>query len=449
MATNLIRRPLKIFLSGCVMAAAVHSSPFPSFVAHPLGDSLAGIGTFQEILSPADLDKDGDLDFFTGEGSGGKEYWFENRGAGSFVHHIVSDSNDADVGSASVDVDGDGDIDRLAGSFLYRNPGNPGSGPFITERTGTVGGVHDLLAGDIDGDGRPDFVTINYPGIQWSRNPGTPKDTWPTTEVSGWDTISQHGGIALGDFDGDGDLDISRINRWYENRDSGKSWVQRPGPDFGIYITGFYGLSARALARDIDGDGDIDLAQAECDIPNGRVAWFENVDRGATWKTHMIKDSTDGQDFHSLALADFDGDGDLDFFSCGSMVSRDPPKWYVWENMDGKSRTFREHVILDRSPGGHEAIAFDADGDGDMDILGKEFNGYHVYLENRLKSGTFLVRPWLPRRGKEARQAGYRNMPVPSFRTPDAGFVDAAGRSIRIRLPGWNRRGLMDRAPSR
>jgi hypothetical protein len=423
-----------LLLSSAALVVAAHPASFPAFTAHSLGDSLAGIGTFQEVLSPLDLDGDGDLDFFSGEGSGGREFWFENRGAGVFTPHVVSDSNDADVGAAVVDVDGDGDMDRLAGSFLYRNPGDPHAGPWTAERTGEAAGVHDLLVGDIDGDGRPDYVTIHYPGIQWHRNPGMPGARWPTTEISSWDTVSQHGGIALGDFDGDGDPDVARINRWYENQDSGRRWVLRPGPDFGRYIPGFYGLSARTVVRDIDGDGDADLAQAECDIPNGRVAWFENVDRGTAWTMHLVKDSTDGQDFHSLALADFDGDGDLDFFSCGSMVSRGVPKWYVWENRDGKSRAFREHVILEGPPGGHEAAAFDADGDGDIDILGKEFNGYHLYLENRHKSGA-SIRPKVPHRGKHGRGLTFRSHPTPAFGGKGNSQVDAAGKLLQEPVP--------------
>lgn len=52
-----------------LLAGLAHpAAGFPDFVAHPLGDSLAGIGTFQELLSPVDLDGDGDQDFFSGAG---------------------------------------------------------------------------------------------------------------------------------------------------------------------------------------------------------------------------------------------------------------------------------------------------------------------------------------------------------------------------------------------
>lgn len=363
---------------------------FPAFAPHSLQDSSEELGWFRETLSLADVDGDGDLDFFSGQGRGAKEYWFENRGQKKWLHHLVSDSNDADVGAAVADVDGDGDLDRLAGGFLYLHPGPGKTTPFVTLRTGAPAYTHDLLVGDIDKDGRTDFVTIDFPGIQWYRNPGAPYTDWPMTQVSGPDSISQHGGLALGDFDGDGDLDISRVDCWFENQDGGKTWRRRFGPDFGVSDSrASWGLSARTVAEDIDGDGDVDLAQAESDVKNGRVAWFENRYLGDVWIPHLVKDSVDGQDFHSLILADFDGDGDKDFFSCGSGGSVGAKHWYVWENLDGRGWTFQEHVIWkDAARSGHESVAFDMDGDGDLDILSKEMAGNHVWLENlRINGG--------------------------------------------------------------
>lgn len=431
-----------IVLASVLAGSAAVAAEFPAFLSHRLSDSAGLDRPFRETLSPVDLDRDGDLDFFTGQGSGGRTYWFENLGDGNFQPHAAGDSNNADVGAAIADVDGDGDMDRLSGSFLHLNPGNPRKGVFTTVNTGAPPFTHDLLAGDIDGDGRTDFVTINYPGIQWFRNPGPPFASWPANQVSGFDTVPQHGGIALGDFDWDGDLDIFRVNCWFENRDSGKTWIRRRGPDFGIYDPAQYGLSARTVVLDIDMDGDLDLAQAECDVTNGRVAWFENQARGETWVRHLVKDSTDRQDFHSLALADFDGDGDMDFFSCGGLAYTAARHWYVWENLDGKGGAFKEHVIWrNAAQGGHEAVAFDVDGDGDMDILGKEFMGYHVWLENRLLVGQ----------GNGSLQSDTRpaigfHPHVPAFRSQEefefsADLADLSGkvwrRSALARKSGW------------
>ena len=47
-----------------------------------------------------------------------------------------------------------------------------------------------------------------------------------------------------------------------------------------------------------------------------------------------------------------------------------PPRWFVWENVDGKGN-FREHVVLDANLGAHEAVCGDVDADGDLDICSK------------------------------------------------------------------------------
>jgi hypothetical protein len=367
----------------------------PEFIFHELAP-LDSEGPPRESLSPADIDKDGDMDFFSG---GSRSDWFENRGGEGWRKRTVSDSFDTDVGAAAVDVDGDGWIDRISGSFWHRNPGPPDTGgAFRTYRFRSgFSGVHDELSGDIDGDGRPDVVDIDYDGLRWYRNPVHPDSLWPVGAINDGlpGAPPQHGGIALGDIDGDGDMDVTRVDRWYENAGGkGQAWIEHANLDFGIIWPSGYGLTAKALILDLDGDGKQDVVQAECDVPNGRVAWFRNSGgKGLAWERHMIKDSVDGQDFHSLTAADFDGDGDLDLFSTGSLSSAMPPAAYVWENLDGKGGAWSEH-ILRTGKEGHEAAAMDIDGDGDIDILVKSWTeGDHYYYENRRLGGAAVRRP--------------------------------------------------------
>lgn len=380
-----------ILLSTCFMTSLKAHAGMPPFRHTPTDTAM---GFYRETLLAADIDKDGDMDFFSGEGRGGKLFWFEKRAQG-WHRHLASDTNVNDVGAAVFDIDGDGWVDRIASGYWYRNPGFANRD---STKTPAVFGVcrysdqqylHDVYSADMDKDGRIDVITINYDGIRWFRNP--PADSvcglWEANQVNG-QTLDpqQHGGIAIGDLDGDGDLDISRLDRWFENSDSlGKTWVEHKNIDFGNYDPGSWGLSGRAMIVDMNGDGKMDIVQTECDLPNGRVAWFENSDgKGKNWKTHTIKDSTEGQDFHSLIVVDFDKDGDLDVFSAGAGHSVGAPKAYIWENRDGKGEDWFEHVILTGEYRIHDAGFADLDGDGDIDVLAKNFDvGAHYYLANQ------------------------------------------------------------------
>jgi len=403
---------LSLPVAGLAAMPAFHFQPMPVEPGDP-----------RETLSAVDVDGDGDLDFYSG--MYGKAHWFENQGDGAWRRHAISDSSDTDVGAAAADIDGDGRIDRVAGSFWYRNPG-AGGGAWTTHRYGEARYVHDLLVADMDADGRPDVVTLLPREIVWFKNPSNPLDTaqWEKNIiVYGEEYATHHGGIAVGDLDGDGDPDVSRLDCWFENPGSGAgTWTRRPGPDFGR--DGPWGLTGKALILDMDGDGANDLLQAECDIGNGRVAWFRNLDgKGLTWRPHLFKDSTEGHDFHSLVVADFDGDGDPDVLSIGGSNGSGAPKVFIWERLDPKGEQWNEHLILEGVKG-HEAVAGDYDGDGDVDILSKSWgDSFHYLLVNqRIPSSLARAKP----PGRAAYQPA-ASIWRPRFRS-GRGWVDPLGR---------------------
>nr|MBP8259380.1 VCBS repeat-containing protein [Verrucomicrobiota bacterium] len=106
------------------------------------------------------------------------------------------------------------------------------------------------------------------------------------------------------------------------------------------------------------------------------IGWLENIDsKGGAWKLHELpaSDSTPRGAYHSLIVADFDNDRDMDVFSCEmeGIPGDRQPRWFIWENADAKGGRFIEHVILDAQLGGHMAVAGDVDRDGDLDIVSK------------------------------------------------------------------------------
>jgi hypothetical protein len=197
------------------------------------------------------------------------------------------------------------------------------------------------------------------------------------------------GGIApqgIGDFDGDGNLDILRSNLWYDNLEGDASkWSEHKTLRF-VHSQGKFAYSSRVHVVDMDNDGDMDVIQSEANNENGSVAWLENKDdRGINWYIHPIGTETE-QDLHSLCVADFDNDGDLDVFSGGGPMTKDLYKrCFIWENADGEGIKWEQHEVLFKTEC-IDAVAGDIDGDGDIDIVGKPWKGDFIYmLRNKLK----------------------------------------------------------------
>jgi FG-GAP-like repeat len=388
-----------LFIGTALVSFLSQDSPWANaMTAFTLNRVDSADASYQETLLITDIDGDGDNDFFSGEGNGSKNWWFENL-AGTFHKHLMSDSNAADVGAVLLDVNADGKIDKASSGFWFRNPGFAHRTHIVDTllpifhacRYSELGSSHDVVSADFNGDALPDLLTIHYDGIRWYRAPAPDSacGMWPVFAINGFTDDAQHGGLAAGDFDGDADIDVARLDRWFENADGkGETWIEHINLPFVTPKPGSWGLSGRALVFDMNGDGHADVVQTECDLPNGRVAWVENAGgRGENWKLHLIKDSTDGQDFHSLQLADFDGDGDIDVFSAGGNNSSGSPKAYLWENRDGKGGEWKEHILLDAGLPAHDAVVGDLDGDGDLDILFKGFKwSQHFMLENQLIS---------------------------------------------------------------
>jgi hypothetical protein len=226
----------------------------------------------------ADWDIDGDLDLSLtrwesngGSGLGASDLIFENTGgalASTPVWESPTQERSYEMDWGDWDCDGDLDLATAGGqgddSWIYTNTG----GGFAPSPTSfSLPALNDLDWGDMDGDGDPDLAVAQAGANNGTRvyeNTGDcvllPGLTllWQADPMAGGDHYDDRD-VAWGDWDGDGDLDLSvttldltQPNRVYENlggildvQPAWQSW------DF---------KGNASVWGDADQDGDLDLA---------------------------------------------------------------------------------------------------------------------------------------------------------------------------------------------
>ncbi|NET23870.1 MAG: VCBS repeat-containing protein, partial [Okeania sp. SIO1H5] len=324
-------------------------------------------GNKQGQASLGDIGGDKNLDFVTGS-RGGEIRWWEYKGPDKWMKHVIAKEAKTDVGGVAVDVDGDGLVDQISGPSWYKNPGKGGKA--WEEKPFGGKGVHDQRVGDIDGDGKPDLVSLVDRYFSWHKI--TASGEWVETPIA----EGRHSGLAIGDLDGDGDNDIVRAEQWFENQENGAKWVAHPLGLVEVRESFRKKPATAAAIADLDKDGDMDVGISGHDGKN--VAWLENDGQGNFTEHHLF---SKGKKIHSLQLADFNNDGWIDIFAGDTDRNQ-----HIFENLGANKagvESFTYHLVA--TGPGHEARVGDVDGDGDIDFCAKPWDGgEHVYYRNML-----------------------------------------------------------------
>ncbi len=387
-----------------------------------------------------DVDGDGDLDIFgkafrhnypridiwRNDGPAGKTKLALNK----WQRHVIDpDKPHRAVWIRAADLDGDGLKDVATGGWWYKNPGRAGAHwqrRDIGEPLRNLSLIYDFdMDGDYDvlgrpaeaskadpnfvlavNDGKGSFEVVTTPGkaagdfmqgvvvawlepehefqvaMSWHKadngvqlfTPGSDpaNKKWAWKKISG---ISQDEALSAGDIDRDGDRDLLLGTRWLSNNRG--SWSLR-------MINPVEGDPDRNRLVDMNADGMLDsVVGFEAINKPGKLAWYEQPDDlNQTWKEHVIGTPVGPM---SVSVADLDGDADPDVIVGEHNYDKpETAKLIIFENLDGKSSQWRQHIVHTGDEHHDGAETVDIDNDGDLDIISIGWSHPRVVLyENR------------------------------------------------------------------
>ena len=279
-----------------------------------------------------DFDGDGDLDYVSRGDGDGTFSIFLNDGAANFTDsgfNVPADIDKTFTHFGAGDFNGDGLDDLFHGGWLRNISGNARSQALINNGDGTftetysrpvTSGIFPSPAiGDLDGDDDLD-IALGRPGFGASAqstliliNDGAGN----FTDYSSFNGGSSSSQVVLSDADLDGDLDIYTAEATSSRNTA--LWLNDGTGNFSYSQT----LNAVNLifvnyVADIDGDGDEDLMQ----IHGGSVYITRNNGIGTTFAPTTVQPFVDGG---SQFMADIDGDGDVDGVGRTPLPSFFPP----------------------------------------------------------------------------------------------------------------------------
>ncbi len=177
------------------------------------------------------------------------------------------------------------------------------------------------------------------------------------------------------DIDNDGDEDIIGKTSRYDN----VVVYKNSGGTYSEFSSSTYNRAQKMFEGDIDGDGDVDFLIEE--LGSSIITGAENDGSGI----FSFHDSTtiNTYELRSLELADFDGDGNLDFY----YIYNNQINIVNWGN---GNFTFTEPDSVTPSLTFNTLVSGDVDNDGDIDIIGFDESNFQmeVIINNGNRSFT-------------------------------------------------------------
>ena len=253
--------------------------------------------------------------------------------------------------------------------------------PLVTSTQGLLS----TLTIDVDNDSDIDIIytDTNSLAITMMSNLDGLGNSWQSSSVSS--TAGAIKSMCSGDLNNDGNIDIvaaddirGRIFHMQNRLNIDNSWQS-----FSIYENP---KSPSSLScRDIDNDGDIDVASISQSI--NTILWHENVTgNGDQWETHSVLTTTFFA--NNLYVSDLDNDSVYDLIS----TNRASSTIHFHKNIGGDGKTWESTNIHENFPQTTDLFLIDLDLDGDDDVLASSnLSKSVIWLENILPAGTTWI----------------------------------------------------------
>ncbi len=364
-------------------------------------------GPFSETCSVGDLDGDGDLDIAAANNWYEAPLWIKHTRFrdGGEINGPETESNS----EFAMDVNKDGLLDIVSsgwmfmkGVYWYENPGNK-TDIWKSSRIHRAFNLEGAIHAHIDGDEDEDILVNHWSlvegqGLTWLEH--IDEAPWFIEHVVGRESDSH--GNGAGDINMDGRTDFVMRDGWYEQPEDSRAskWEFHPDwllePSLGRGNAGSHPL----LVHDVNEDGLNDVI-----VGNGHsygLIWVEQkLENGVrTFEEHYIE--TDFSQFHTLAMGDLNGDGKDDLVAGkrlyahhGDDMGAMEPLFLFWYDLNGGD--IKRHVLsfqhlpyypeeggMNPAPNyvvgaGMKMNVADMDDDGDNDVIVSGKGGLYIF----------------------------------------------------------------------
>ena len=404
---------------------------------------------FSGGIAAGDYDGDGAIDLYVVGGSDEPNHLFRNRGDGTFYDtaaRVGLDITHLGSGPAFGDIDGDGDLDLFVGAVendpYYLMENRDGAFVDVTVTSGIVIDAENTVSATFADYDRDDDLDLFLTHWGFERQSDT-QTVWRNTGDGIFESASRESGIAealiieslnyqtgeeafvdrtytanLSDIDGDGDADLLMAADYETSQvfaNNGDGTFARTTDRTVIVDQSGMGASL----GDYDNDGDMDWFVTSIYQPPSFYGnrLYRNDGNGVFEDLTVRAGVADGGWGWASCFADIDNDGDLDIVHVNgwrgdsgyspALDFLDDQMRYFENNGNGTFRHRAAQVWLRDRGQGRGLACFDADRDGDLDLVVTNSDDRHlVYYRNELKRardnhflGVRLVRETGIRRG--------------------------------------------------